>query len=102
VKSTKKEWHLDVTLPSQGTESTPAENTAIKLLFDTHFLGFSVVGTPFANSDQIEVEYVIDASPYLDGRTMAHQTNQQYRCSSRAWGTRIWVFQRTRRQLHVA
>ncbi|KAI3583884.1 hypothetical protein IWW34DRAFT_901729 [Fusarium oxysporum f. sp. albedinis] len=58
VKSTKKEWHLDVTLPSQGTESTPAENTAIKLLFDTHFLGFSVVGTPFANSDQIEVDIV--------------------------------------------
>ncbi|SCO86396.1 uncharacterized protein FRV6_10523 [Fusarium oxysporum] len=56
VKSTKKEWHLDVTLPSQGTESTPAENTTIKLLFDTHFLGFSVVGTPFANSDKIEVE----------------------------------------------
>ncbi|EWZ87293.1 hypothetical protein FOWG_09190 [Fusarium oxysporum f. sp. lycopersici MN25] len=58
VKSTKKEWHLDVTLPSQGTESTPAENTTIKLLFDTHFLGFSVVGTPFANSDQIEVDIV--------------------------------------------
>ncbi|KAH7227531.1 hypothetical protein BKA60DRAFT_553072 [Fusarium oxysporum] len=58
VKSTKKEWHLDVTLPSQGTESTPAENTTIKLLFDTHFLGFSVVGTPFANSDKIEVDIV--------------------------------------------
>ncbi|KAK2691437.1 hypothetical protein QWA68_008919 [Fusarium oxysporum] len=58
VTSTKKEWHLDVTLPSQGTESTPAENTTIKLLFDTHFLGFSVVGTPFANSDKIEVDIV--------------------------------------------
>ncbi|KAF4449354.1 hypothetical protein F53441_7332 [Fusarium austroafricanum] len=56
AKSTKKEWYLDITLPSQGTESTPAANTNIKLLFDTHFLGFSVVGTPFADSDKIEVE----------------------------------------------
>jgi hypothetical protein len=59
TKSSKKEWYLNITLPPQGNESDLNANTNTKLLFDTHFLGFSVVGTTSADPTEIEVEYVI-------------------------------------------
>ncbi|CAM1509526.1 Fc.00g032650.m01.CDS01 [Cosmosporella sp. VM-42] len=56
AKSTNRVWPVDVSLPPEGSESHPTVNTTITLLFDTHFLGFSAVGTTSAVSAEIEVE----------------------------------------------